>query len=1500
MKRFLQLLCLCLTLFMVTSTTSYAFPAPGGGDPVASPQPGGDGGEVPDGPGEGPPPEPVIPREPVQVFYSPVVTSLHSVNAAFANKDNVAVYFMPRAEDFPVDLEDMCSNVTDVRGQQHQFAIVYDGDFNKEVELVDAVNASGDSAKNTHLMTSKKVYSQTDNSRALQIVGYDLLLSRENARIASAGGDVVFTYEPTLVGTAPITTMTAVMDLYKAVGQYEWDIKLAWSPDESLTVSTSPIMQQLMVDTHDKDHDDGIDVEEGCTWVWATRTNPDLYWARAKKDAIFDGGAHKYTKPVYIGNEVSVSFSKNELQNITMAEFCQLARAIMTLYGEPVLTEREIEAMIQSYALDIPTDQMNEEALEAVRYLAAKGIIEPSECQWEKQVTFADIEPILLRIADEQSRLTVKNNAIPDSAMARAGYVKAQLGTPNPSYDDIEEIANPFDTNYYDYFVEAVDGYTNFYLRKIDGVDLSNQENMEGDPGHEKPEFGSDAPYNDKLTVIGDSISAYSGYDSGSSYYPSGDVYDVSQMWYSIVAQRNGYTLSTIASRAGCLTERDDGGTSGVEQAQSWIDTSAGTTAVFVGTNDVVSKTPVDEFEASYKKLLSIVRERNQETKIVCFTPYQSGAEPYNEAILRACQQFSASIVKLPTPDTVDNTHPTSDGMRTIASAAQACFGPAPTTQSPSSGTGNGEIAEITPNPIVQDGKEYAFACDKLVVAGASNVATTSGSGFFEYMGLYEYEGRQYYHFRISRDIGSVTVKYDADPNLEELKDIKEYTLANAQGGMYNYSPELVPYMTLDEALFNDEFIDAERVQNDPYNLKETEAVLSEYHWYRMEYTEEQWNSMLNSTNPQVIFQAKSGTGTTVKLTANDFQQSMGSGGNFVDELGNRWFVIPYTSTIDNVPRVNLFCQTKMDRDKFIVGTSNVIPKQSTSAYYKCEDGTVLASYNYLKEIGVCGNIQMLPNGTGVMLSTSAGNVSLRPDLDLVIVGDTCIPANGEMLYYTEGNQYYINLKACLGWSNDYVVVSLDDTLVPLIKDKSGAGRSVSLKTSTQAMRSFYPSSSVTLGRYSLGLNSMSNVQGGQGFAMTMSNPLGNYMVVMDWNSDTDYVYVWHRKDATDASGNTHEYEDARGSFASKTGVNVSGVSSDYALVEFQLNRNNVGNPAGFKFLMYTYGGSYKSGDAVYGYVYEPPTFGSFDEAANAYMEGSTSCPLPIARIGSTYVNLNMNTCSDVEGNTQMPMGQLPMFLHTNNKDVQNKMGKIEGSSLTVKETAATYDTLENVKIYTAPVGLFQVIKGLDTRALSDWTGGAGGVYFGSSKCVLKNGKILISNHPIEFDTGVDAICTLYTKANNSVYVINKDASALGAEIEETVKDFAVTVSEPETLIDWDRYKFARLVENLDSWTTILLIFVLNILPRVCMWLFFLIMLFSLIKNVKPWRTFCNEHFDVYAFLTRGHITVDTVDMKKVMFISLICFSLFLIIMDGQLFNFVIFICRFFIALTQR
>jgi len=397
--------------------------------------------------------------------YTPKVTSLHSINALLAQEQDV--YFLPALEDFPTSLKESASLVTSNDGKTHSFAAVYDGEFDSEVAYVSAdsfTTKEGQTIPNSsssatgRILTTKKVYDSTDSSRALTLMGYDLLLRNEYCTITTDGNSVSATYVPDVVGNSELNAQTVVMDIYKAMLQYEWDIQFAWCKDDSIKLQSHPIQQQIQVLTTEK----GVNTTEGATWVWASRSNPELYWDRCLKDYIFDNGAHNATTSYSMpGTNTSVSFMKRKTDRVTLGEFCSIARAIMELYGEPTITEREEQLMLENYGVVIPTSN-SDEITESIRYLAAKGILDPTDLDFSKYVTFADIEVLLLRICDNDSRLTLKelNHYLP-AALQTAGYVNTKVSLDTTGYSGLDELANPNATPYNTYLIATDDAVTN-------------------------------------------------------------------------------------------------------------------------------------------------------------------------------------------------------------------------------------------------------------------------------------------------------------------------------------------------------------------------------------------------------------------------------------------------------------------------------------------------------------------------------------------------------------------------------------------------------------------------------------------------------------------------------------------------------------------------------------------------------------------------------------------------------------------------------------------------------------------------------------------------------------------------------------------------------------------------------------------------------------------------------------------------------------------------------
>ena len=425
-----------------------------------------------------------------KVYDEMRVTALHSVNAYLAQ--TMDIYFIPTLEDFPVNPKNLFSNVimadsdedvSPLEGHRHRFADVIDEYFDTEVKTTavvgdaaiekDFVGSDGKKVKDGKTQyigrfnTSKKVYSKNENSRTLQVLGYDILLADEKCVMGGDNKQFYVDYAPvyakTSLNSKALETQTIIMDLYKALDKYIWDIKCQFTNDSHIGVETTPMTLPTDHLTARPDFG-GVSFKDAACWVWASRTNPQLYWDTCRKDRIFGGSQNVKTSHMYTGEAYSVTFNKNAKQLMTLGEFCAVARAMMELYGEPVMTEREQLVMLQVYGFSLPDTLTNEQS-NAVRYLAAKGIIDPTNVDFSKYVTFDDISELLLRIADPTARLTFKEaqQFNVNSVLFNEGFLNGNMEDV-ADITDMEEVSDLNTDQYYDYFIESEDGFSNFFL----------------------------------------------------------------------------------------------------------------------------------------------------------------------------------------------------------------------------------------------------------------------------------------------------------------------------------------------------------------------------------------------------------------------------------------------------------------------------------------------------------------------------------------------------------------------------------------------------------------------------------------------------------------------------------------------------------------------------------------------------------------------------------------------------------------------------------------------------------------------------------------------------------------------------------------------------------------------------------------------------------------------------------------------------------------------------
>ncbi|MDE5638994.1 MAG: hypothetical protein K2I47_04270, partial [Odoribacter sp.] len=276
--------------------------------------------------------------------------------------------------------------------------------------------------------------------RELEILGYDFLLEREEY------DEVNRTYVPTVYTRDYVTWQVAVMDLYKALGKEIISYALYFEGDadssEPVTLNNSPISQSL------PSYVSSLDTSRVETHLFVTRTySVDQYYNWAVREL---GIERLYMR-----------------QDITNSEFIIMVADAMRMYGEPVMSEMEMNLLLQVYGGTIP-EYLNEEERNAYLYLKARGVLN-IELDYSQRLQFKDMLNILMCVKDPASRTDFKSIQITmdiGEELVNMGYFPKTVNIVDgdaiyvedrelTDWDLVENIG------YYDYFIH-VDDRTEF------------------------------------------------------------------------------------------------------------------------------------------------------------------------------------------------------------------------------------------------------------------------------------------------------------------------------------------------------------------------------------------------------------------------------------------------------------------------------------------------------------------------------------------------------------------------------------------------------------------------------------------------------------------------------------------------------------------------------------------------------------------------------------------------------------------------------------------------------------------------------------------------------------------------------------------------------------------------------------------------------------------------------------------------------------------------------
>lgn len=276
------------------------------------------------------------------------ITEVYSLNNQIGN-----AYYKPKLEDIP-ELE--------ARVLKQGFASAYTGywDLNHTSEFAPA-QVSG---------------------RPLEILGADFALAHEG--YIPSGGSGAGKYVAIETPTQFISYPTAIMNIYKALGEVEYDYAFEYESRSKEYLQQSPAIKGM------PGYMTKLSGSKAITKVFVTRSNVEKYKAKAM--------AEMKVSQAYVTNENA----------ITGSEFIVMLMLMMDQYGEPVINADEMSRMLQVYGGNIPS-YLNGIQQQAYMYLKAKGCLNDDTINFSQPISLQQMLDILVCVADEGSRTTYKN-----------------------------------------------------------------------------------------------------------------------------------------------------------------------------------------------------------------------------------------------------------------------------------------------------------------------------------------------------------------------------------------------------------------------------------------------------------------------------------------------------------------------------------------------------------------------------------------------------------------------------------------------------------------------------------------------------------------------------------------------------------------------------------------------------------------------------------------------------------------------------------------------------------------------------------------------------------------------------------------------------------------------------------------------------------------------------------------------------------------------------------
>lgn len=299
--------------------------------------------------------------------FTPKVTEVVNVNAMIAD-----CYYRPKINEIP--------NLQQRIEKEGNFIVAYTGFWDLKI--------------------AELQLPQSQFARELSILGYDYLYQNETV-VIKENSEIEVSFEKT--PTDNIALQTSLMNIYKALGEEQLEYYITYQPNEKFDSEKHPAMLHLPGNIQ------GVDKSQAITKVFISRTAPQKYLDQAVKDLI-------------IAEDV------DKMQSVYGRDFIVYLADLMHLYGEPVLSQLEMNQLLQVYGADVPA-YLTPREKDAYLYLKARGVLNV-ELDYNEPIQLDSMLSILMCVKDENSRTNFKEIQLvmnTDRELQDKGYFPKQI-----------------------------------------------------------------------------------------------------------------------------------------------------------------------------------------------------------------------------------------------------------------------------------------------------------------------------------------------------------------------------------------------------------------------------------------------------------------------------------------------------------------------------------------------------------------------------------------------------------------------------------------------------------------------------------------------------------------------------------------------------------------------------------------------------------------------------------------------------------------------------------------------------------------------------------------------------------------------------------------------------------------------------------------------------------------------------------------------------------------